>query len=98
MRRVAVALVALLLLTTLGAGWLALGAGVRSGAVAEQIYRLPPNWRYQLIVRVGSDGRHWGGDQWPRKALNVWVHGRNASWHHVRVLHIPLGTAEEQQR
>ena len=98
MRKVAIAIVALLLLTTLGLGWLALGAGVRSGAIADQLYRLPPNWRYQLIIRIGSDGRHWGGDEWPRKALNVWVHGRNTDWHYLRVLHIPLGTADEPQK
>jgi hypothetical protein len=98
MRRVVIAVVALILTLSVGTGWLAVGAGVRNGAIADRIYRLPRNGRYQLIVRVGSDGRHWGGDQWPRKAVNLWVHGRNTDWHHLRVLHIPLGTAENPQQ
>jgi hypothetical protein len=98
MRKVVIAVVVLLLALFVVTAWLALGVGVRNGAVAERIYRLPSNARYQVVVRIGSDGRHWGGDQWSRKALNVWVHGRNTDWHFMRLLHIPLGTAEQPQR
>jgi hypothetical protein len=91
MIRLALVVGTLLLLAAVGAGWLALGVAVRSGELPEQIYRLPPDTRYRLIVRIGSDGRIWGGDRWPHKAVNVWVHGRNTTWRARRLLHIPLG-------
>ena len=91
MPRLALVVGALLLLAAVGAGWLALAAGVRSGELPEQIYRLPPEARYRVIIRIGSDGRIWGGDRWPHKAVNVWVHGRNTAWRYRRIVHIPLG-------
>jgi hypothetical protein len=91
MTKLALVFGTLLLLAAVGAGWLALGAAVRGGELPEQIYRLPPNARYRVIIRIGSDGRIWGGDRWPHKAVNVWVHGRNTAWRTWRLLHIPLG-------
>lgn len=89
---------ALVFLLAIGLGCSALGAGVRGGQVGETLVRFPPGTRYQMIVRLGSDGRHWGGDISQRLAINIWLHGARTDWHVVRLLHIPLGERQEERR
>ena len=85
--------VTLLLAVLLGCGTLALA--VRSGVLSEQLHWFPPNMRYQLIVRIGSDAPPWDRRSNRPQAINVWVHGRNTGWHIVNLLHVPIGPAEE---
>ena len=71
-----------------------LGLAVRSGVLDEQVIWLPPNTRYQVIIRIGNDAFPW--DQRPNRptALNIWVHGRGTPWHIRSVLHVPFGLPE----
>jgi len=97
-RTTAIAIVGLMFVLAIGLGCSALGAGVRNGQLNETLVRFPPQSRYQLIVRIGSDGRHWGGDVSQRVAINIWAHGSRTDWHIVRLLHIPLGERREEAR
>jgi hypothetical protein len=92
---VSIAGVTLLLAMLLGCGTFALA--VRAGVVREQVVWLPPNSRYQVIVRIGHDALPW--DFQPRRttAINLWVHGRGTAWHIVNLIHVPLGRPAEKQ-
>ena len=96
-RTTAVAIVGLMFVLAIGLGCSALGAGVRTGQLGETLVRFPPQSRYQLIVRIGSDGRHYGGDVSKRVAINIWAHGSRTEWHLVRLLHIPLGERRDEE-
>ena len=88
--------VTLLLALLLACGTLALA--VRAGMVREQVLWFPPNSRYQVIVRVGSDALPWDFQSRRSTAINLWVHGRGTGWHIVRLLRVPLGQPPEQGR
>ena len=75
-----------------------LGLAVRAGVVREQLIAFPPDSRYQLIVRVGSDALPWDTQSRRATAINLWVHGRGTQWHIVNVVHVSLGRPAEQQR
>lgn len=94
-RSTAIAIVGAMLLLTLVLGCASLSIAARTGIVSDTLIRFPPDTRYQLILRIGSDGRHWGGDNLPQQAINVWIHGRGTSWHVVNLIHIPLGERDE---
>jgi len=93
---VSVAGVTLLLTVLLGCG--TLGLAVRGGLLREQLFWLPPNARYQVIIRLGDDAFPW--DQRPNRptALNIWVHGRGTPWHIRSVLHVPFGRPEQRPK
>jgi hypothetical protein len=75
-----------------------LGLAVRAGVVREQLVWFPPNSRYQVIVRVGSDALPWDIQARQSAAINMWVHGRGTRWHIVNFLHVPLGKPVEQRQ
>jgi hypothetical protein len=81
------ALVALLLIACVGPG-----LAVRAGLIDEMLFWLPPEGRYQMIVRVGNDASPWdlrGGRQ---AAINVWLHDREReNWHLLGLARLPLG-------
>ena len=93
-----VSIVGLTLVMTilLGCGTLALA--VRAGMLQEQLVWLPPNSRYQVIVRVGNDALPWDRQSSRASAINMWVHGRGTDWHIVNIIHVPLGQPPEQRR
>ena len=93
---ISIAGVTLLLALLLACGTLALA--VRAGMVREQVLWFPPNSRYQVIVRVGSDALPWDRQSNRSTAINLWVHGRGTGWHIVRLLRVPLGQPSEQRR
>ena len=93
---ISIAGVTLLLALLLACGTLALA--VRAGMVREQVLWFPPNSRYQVIVRVGSDALPWDRQSNHSTAINLWVHGRGTGWHIVRLLRVPLGQPDEQRR
>ncbi len=92
---VSIAGLTLLLAVLLGCG--TLGLAVRSGVMREQLVWFPPNARYQVIVRIGSDDLPWASSS-NRAAINLWVHGRGTKWHIVNIVHVPLGRPAEQRR
>lgn len=93
---ISIAGVTLLLALLLACGTLALA--VRAGMVREQVLWFPPNSRYQVIVRVGSDALPWDRQSNRSTAINLWVHGRGTGWHIVRLLRVPLEQPDEQRR
>jgi hypothetical protein len=92
-----VSIVGITLLTAILLGCGTLGLAVRGGMLREQLFWLPPNTRYQVIIRLGSDAYPW--DQRPNRptALNIWVHGRGTPWHIQTILHVPFGAPEQEQ-
>jgi len=92
-----VSIVGITLLTAVLLGCGTLGLAVRGGMLREQLFWLPPNTRYQVIIRLGSDAYPW--DQRPNRptALNIWVHGRGTPWHIRTILHVPFGAPEQAQ-
>jgi hypothetical protein len=88
----------LLLIAALLIGCGTLGLAVRSGVVREQLIWFPPDTRYQLIMRIGSDALPWDRQSTRPTAINLWVHGRGTAWHIVNVVHVPLGKPVEQRR
>jgi hypothetical protein len=92
-----VSIVGITLLTAVLLGCGTLGLAVRGGMLREQLFWLPPNTRYQVIIRLGSDAYPW--DQRPNRptALNIWVHGRGTPWHIRSLLHVPFGPPEREQ-
>jgi hypothetical protein len=93
---ISIAGVTALLSVLLACGTLALA--VRLGMVREQLHWFPPNSRYQVIVRVGSDALPWDRQSNQGTAINLWVHGRGTGWHIVRLLRVPLGQPDDPQR
>ncbi|HJZ50227.1 MAG TPA: hypothetical protein VKE41_23815 [Roseiflexaceae bacterium] len=91
-------IVGLTLIAGLLLGCGTLGLAVRSGVVREQLIWFPPNSRYQVIVRVGSDALPWNTQARQATAINMWVHGRGTDWHIVNVVHVPLGKPIEQRQ
>lgn len=87
---------AVLLATVLAFG--ALGLAVREGLASEVLFWFPPSGKYQLIVRVGPDALPWQGRSGGSTTINVWVHGRGADWHVVRLLGVPFGTSPQAAR
>lgn len=92
---VSVGVLTLLLALTLAVG--GLGLAVREGMLTEQTLWLPPQSKYQLIVRIGPDTLPWaaGGNRTRATAINVWLHGRGTAWHLIKLLGIPLGTSPQ---
>jgi hypothetical protein len=85
--------VTLLMTLILACGTFALA--VRAGVVSEQLVWLPPNSRYQVIVRVGRDALPWDRQSGHSTAINLWVHGRGTDWHIVNLIRVPLGRPAE---
>jgi hypothetical protein len=90
---VSVAGVLLLLTLLLGCG--VLGFAVREGLAQEVLVWLPPQGKYQLIVRVGPDALPWDRRANRPTAINVWAHGRGTDWHLFKVIGVPLGQRRE---
>src|SRR5262245_12093116 len=78
--------ITLLLELLLGCGTVATAG--RPGVIDEQISWFPPNMRYQLVVRIGSDALPWDLRSSRTTAINMWVHGRGTGWHIVNLVHV----------
>lgn len=90
-RTVLVSIAGLGLVLALLLGFAAAGLAVREGALSEIVYWFPPQARYQLILRIGSDEPPWSY-QGRAAAINLWVHDqRREGWHIVSLLRVPLG-------
>jgi hypothetical protein len=93
-----VSIVGLTLVVALLIGCGTVGLAVKTGVVREQMIAFPPNSRYQLIVRIGTDALPWEPQSGRSTAINMWVHGRGTVWHIVKLIHVPLGKPVVQQR
>lgn len=89
-----VSMIGLALLLTVLLGCSTLGLAVREGLVQELLIRFPPDTRYQLILRIGSDAVPWDRSTGRPMAINLWAHGRGTDWHIVSLVHVPLGHKE----
>ena len=88
--------ITLLLALLLGCG--TFGLAVRAGVIDEQIIWFPPNMRYQLVVRIGSDTLPWDLRAGRTTAINMWVHGRGTGWHIVNLVHVSIGERRESEK
>jgi hypothetical protein len=68
------------------------GLAVRAQLLDEIIFWLPPEGRYQVIVRIGKDAPPWNQGGGFRTAINVWAHDRQrARWHLISLIRVPFG-------
>ena len=67
---------------------------VRQGAIPEIMVRVPPNTRFQIILRIGEDSPPWRQGMARTTAINLWAHEQGTAWHIVTLLRIPLGQSE----
>jgi hypothetical protein len=82
----------LLLVGLLLLACIAPGLAVRVGLLDELLIWLPPQARYQMIVRVGADAQPWDQRGGHPVAVNVWLHDRDRErWHLVPLVRLPLG-------
>jgi len=72
-----------------------IGLAVRQGALPEVLVRFPPNTRFQLILRIGSDIYPWRTGPVRETAINLWAHQQGTSWHIINIVHISMGDREE---
>jgi hypothetical protein len=88
---------AAMLLASLVLSCASVGMGVHAGIVPEVIIWMPPEGKYQAVLRVGSDDLPWRRTS-RRTAINLWFHGRGTDWHIVRLLHIPISASPPSAR
>jgi hypothetical protein len=71
-----------------------LALAVRQGAISEVLVRMPPNTRFQIILRIGEDSPPWRQGMARTTAINVWAHEQGTAWHIATLVHISLGESE----
>jgi hypothetical protein len=69
---------------------------VRQGTIPEVLVRVPPNSRFQIILRIGEDSPPWRRGMASTTAINLWAHEQGTAWHIVTLLHISLGQSEAE--
>jgi hypothetical protein len=67
---------------------------VRQGAIPEVLVRVPPQTRFQIILRIGEDSPPWRRGMARTTAINLWAHEQGTAWHIVTLLHISLGETQ----
>jgi len=72
------------------------GLAVRQGVIPEVLVRVPPDTRFQLILRIGEDSPPWRRGMARTTAINVWAHEQGTAWHIVTLLRVSLGENEAE--
>ena len=73
------------------------GLAVRQGAIPEVLVRVPPDTRFQIILRIGEDSPPWRRGMARTTAINLWAHEHGTAWHIVTLLRVSLGESEAEQ-
>ena len=72
------------------------GLAVRQGVIPEVLVRVPPDTRFQIILRIGEDSPPWRRGVVRTTAINVWAHEQGTAWHIVTLVRVSLGESEAE--